>query len=34
MGGGAYSYIRVLPDKFLLESVVIRVDFVEQNANI
>ena len=26
-GGGAYSYIRVLPDKFLLKSVVITVDF-------
>ena len=26
-GGGEYSYIRVLPDEFLLKSVVIRVDF-------
>ena len=26
-GGGAYSYIRVLPDEFLLKSVVITVDF-------
>ena len=27
IGGGAYSYIRVLPDEFLLKSVVITVDF-------
>ena len=26
-GGGAYLYIRVLPDEFLLKSVVITVDF-------
>ena len=26
-GGGRYSYIRVLPDEFLLKSVVITVDF-------
>ena len=26
-GGGVYSYIRVLPDEFLLKSVVITVDF-------
>ena len=26
-GGGGYSYIRVLPDEFLLKSVVITVDF-------
>ena len=26
-GGGEYSYIRVLPDEFLLKSVVITVDF-------
>ena len=26
-GVGAYSYIRVLPDEFLLKSVVITVDF-------
>ena len=25
-GGGEYSYIRVLPDEFLLKSVVITVD--------
>ena len=25
--GGVYSYIRVLPDEFLLKSVVITVDF-------
>ena len=37
-GGGAYSYIRVLPDEFLLKSTVIATDFkkifVGQNANI
>ena len=27
IGGGVYSYIRVLPDEFLLKSVVITVDF-------
>ena len=27
IGGGGYSYIRVLPDEFLLKSVVITVDF-------
>ena len=26
-GGGVYSYIHVLPDEFLLKSVVITVDF-------
>ena len=26
-GGGGYSYIRVLPDEFLLKSVVFTVDF-------
>ena len=26
-GGGAYSYVRVLPDEFFLKSVVITVDF-------
>ena len=26
-GGGAYSYIRVLPDKFLLKSTVMTTDF-------
>ena len=26
-GGGGYSYLRVLPDEFLLKSVVITVDF-------
>ena len=26
-GGGEYSYIRVLPDEFILKSVVIRIDF-------
>ena len=26
-GGGGYSHIRVLPDEFLLKSVVITVDF-------
>ena len=26
-GGGIYSYIHVLPDEFLLKSVVITVDF-------
>ena len=26
-GGGEYSYIRVLPDEFLLKSVVITIDF-------
>ena len=26
-GGGVHSYIRVLPDEFLLKSVVITVDF-------
>ena len=27
IGGSVYSYIRVLPDEFLLKSVVITVDF-------
>ena len=27
IGGGGYSYIRVLPDEFLLKSVVITVNF-------
>ena len=27
IGGGGYSYIRVLPDEFLLKSVVITADF-------
>ena len=27
IGGGVYSYIRVLPDEFLLKSLVITVDF-------
>ena len=27
IGGGVYSYIRVLPDEFLLKSVVITDDF-------
>ena len=26
-GGGAYSYIRVLPDEFLLKSTVMTTDF-------
>ena len=26
-GGGEYSYLRVLPSKFLLKSVVIKVNF-------
>ena len=26
-GGGGYSYVRVLPEEFLLKSVVITVDF-------
>ena len=28
-GGGAYSYIRVLPDEFLLKSTVMTTDFKE-----
>ena len=31
-GEGLYSYIRVLPDEFLLKSVAIRVDF-ERNSS-
>ena len=31
-GGGTYLYIRVLPDEFLLKSVVITVDF-ERNSS-
>ena len=27
IGGGEYSYLRVLPDEFLLKSVVIKVNF-------
>ena len=27
IGGGGYAYIRVLPDEFLLKSVIITVDF-------
>ena len=27
IGGGAYSYIRVLPDEFLLKSTVMTTDF-------
>ena len=29
---GKYSYIRVLPDEFLLKSVVIRVDFKRKSS--
>ena len=31
-GGGVYSYIRILPDEFLLKSVVITVDFKRNSA--
>ena len=32
-GGGAYSYIHVLPDEFLLKSVVITVDFKRNSSS-
>ena len=32
-GGGGYSYIRVLPDEFLLKSVVITVDFKRNSSD-
>ena len=32
-GGGAYSYIRILPDEFLLKSVVITADFKRNSSS-
>ena len=31
-GGGAYSYIRVLPDEFLLKSIVMSTDFKKNSS--
>ena len=32
-GGGAYSYIRVLPDEFLLKSTVMTTDFKRNSSS-
>ena len=32
-GGGAYSYIRILPDEFILKSVIIIADFKRNSSS-